>query len=360
MKQLLHTWTLGALALLSACVADEPCDCDTQPLTIRFTAESRIETRTTLVNSNDLQHVEEVYLYVFDGTGAEAPCIACEDVDWQQPTGETASQTYILKTQLNSNKTYTFLAVGLDPASAATYLLPAGPEWPLGGEEEIRLGNALAKLRTDKAQKDIATSELFAGTTQASVQGGEVEIQLKRRVAGVLGYFTNIPEEVTKIQLVLYADQRKEVPLMVQDPDFGTEVLGESTVLLDIPVTNEIKGDDQVYDETGSTVGEKAVGSVLKGAYVLPLPASTDGTTGTMRLELYGANDTWLRSYPVKLKENETAEPTEVFALEANKFYSIGHKDDTRDDPYDLGGTIQQEVYIYVDGNWQADVDIPM
>lgn len=98
----------------------------------------------------------------------------------------------------------------------------------------------------------------------------------------------------------------------------------------------------------------------------LPAPENTENTeTCTFTLELVkeggnvdSKNVVWETTEPDTDGNMQTVK-NKAFAIEANHFYSIGSKDATTDDPYDLGG-LEDEVVIYVDGNWQAEVNIPM
>lgn len=203
-------------------------------------------------------------------------------------------------------------------------------------------------------------AELFAGSNRVTVQPGAnriTEITLKRRVAGVMAYFTNIPSDVERIQLKLYDNQYKDVPLIAQTSnDHGTVQADGSTVLLDIEVSQDILKQEVVYASDGTTVvGTKLPGTVLQGAYMLPMPAPESGYTLTLVQIKSGGKP----QQENKLKLSSPASVSTNFPIEANVFYTIGRKDADHDEPYPLED-LSDGDYIYVDGNWQADVDIPM
>ena len=358
-KQIHHILCILAMAALAACSTAADGDSDGNgELTIRFTATP--PTRTTLTNSDPAQHVTYVQVYVFDGTSAGARCIASENVGWEQLTGTAASQYYTLKTRLALGMEYTIVAVGLDGSKTADSTVDnSGNAYGLPDAIAIgtTLGNTVASLAEGKTKGDLASTELFAGsaTTVVSTAGNVVDLTLSRSVAGVLAYFTNIPKDVTRIDLVLYANQRKNVPLTdIAAATYTAEEIEGSQVLLSIPVTNDILKGETVTDKDGNPIDSKLPGTVLQGAYLLPLPAPADAATGTMTLKLYNG-DSELKSYPVAQKESKE----QNFAIEANGIYTIGDKTATTDEPYDLGGDegLGDDI-IYVDGNWQVDVDI--
>ena len=379
MKQIYHILCLLALATLGACQTGDDTNGQEEngQITIKFTAEPL--TRTTLASSDNVQHVKYVQVYVFegteaDGTEASAVCVASENVGWKQlQPGGTVTQYYTLKQKLDDGKTYTILAVGLDndkseqEGAGYAYGLPDAIKVKSETEQGTTLGDAKATLAENRKAADMNKAELFAGSNTVTVQPGAnriTEITLKRRVAGVMAYFTNIPSDVERIQLKLYDKQYKDVPLIAQTSnDYGTGQLegeeGESsTVLLDIEVNQDILKQEVVYASDRKTVvGTKLPGTVLQGAYMLPMPAPESEYTLTL----------------VQIKSDETRQENKLvlsnpasgstgiknFPIEANVFYTIGRKDADHDEPYSLGD-LSDGDYIYVDGNWQADVDIPM
>lgn len=372
MKQIYHILCLLALATLGACQTGDDTNGQEEngQITIKFTAEPL--TRTTLASSDNVQHVKYVQVYVFEGTEASAVCVASENVGWKQlQPGGTVTQYYTLKQKLDDGK-YTILAVGLDnynndnsdnsekEGSGYAYGLPEAIKVKSETEKGTTLGDAKATLAEDRKAADMNKAELFAGSNTVTVQPGAnriTEITLKRRVAGVMAYFTNIPSDVTKIQLILYKDQYKDVPLIAQTSnDHGTVQAAGSTVLLDIEVSQDILEREEVYASDGTLVGTKLPGTVLQGAYMLPMPAPENGYTLTL---VQIKSDETRQENKLVLSNPASGSTGKNFPIEANVFYTIGRKDADHDEPYSLGD-LSDGDYIYVDGNWQADVDIPM
>ena len=361
MKQIYHILCLLALATLGACQTGDDTNGQEEngQITIKFTAEPL--TRTTLASSDNVQHVKYVQVYVFDGTEASAVCVASENVGWKQlQPGGTVTQYYTLKQKLDDGKTYTILAVGLDNDNSEQ----EGSGYAYGLPDAIKqgttLGDAKATLAEDRTAADMNKAELFAGSNTVTVQPGAnriTEITLMRRVAGVMAYFTNIPSDVEEIQLILYDNQYKDVPLIAQKSnDYGTGQLEGSTVLLDIKVSQDILKQEVVYASDRKTVvGTKLPGTVLQGAYMLPMPAPESGYTLTL-VQINNRGETKQKN---NLVLSSPASVSTNFPIEANCFYTIGRKDADHDEPYPLED-LSDGDYIYVDGNWQADVDIPM
>ena len=364
--------------LLAACSADGE---ETLPATsgggegqsgmvrVDFAADGLVATRAVPGGSDDLQHVRDVYLYVYDDGGK---LVWQDDVGWERPFGGTERGYYMVPRHvLPLNATYTFVAVGVDDVAGDTYGLAApapSADWQdLPAVWRNETGNLLPAEQMLKAvavegeslKQRIAKTEIYAGSRTEEIREDEnnrIHIDLRRRVAGVLAYFTNIPAGVTEIRLVVANGQaqRAEVPLLPREADdFGTaELDGEEEVVLSMPVS--LKSLDAEVNEDGVP---KLVGSALRTAYMLPLPAKGDDTAHTFQLQLL-ADEAVTQTKNVVWKDETGASVTD-FPILANHFYSIGRKDATTDEPFDLGGTAP-DVVIYVDGNWQAEVNIPM
>ena len=376
MKQIYHILCLLALATLGACQTGDDTNGQEEngQITIKFTAEPL--TRTTLASSDNVQHVKYVQVYVFKGTDASAVCVASENVGWKQlQPGGTVTQYYTLKQKLDDGE-YTILAVGLDndkseqegndnseqEGAGYAYGLPEAIKVKSETEQGTTLGGAKATLAKDRSAADMNKAELFAGSNTVAVQHGAnriTEITLKRRVAGVMAYFTNIPSDVERIQLKLYDNQYKDVPLIAQTSnDHGTGQLESSTVLLDIEVNQKILEQEEVYASDGTVVGTKLPGTVLQGAYMLPMPAPESESTLTL-VQIKSDGKPQQENKLVLSNPASGSTGIKNFPIEANVFYTIGRKDADHDEPYSLGD-LSSGDYIYVDGNWQADVDIPM
>lgn len=365
MKQIYHILCLLALATLGACQTGDDTNGQEEngQITIKFTAEPL--TRTTLASSDNVQHVKYVQVYVFKGTEASAVCVASENVDWKQlQPGGTVTQYYTLQQKLDDGE-YTILAVGLDNDNDNSEQEGAGYAYGLPDAIKVgtTLGDAKATLAEGLTAADMNKAELFAGSNTVTVKPGTnsiTEITLKRRVAGVMAYFTNIPSDVKEIQLILYKDQNKDVPLIAQTSnDYGTEQLEGSTVLLDIKVSQDILKQEVVYASDEKTVvGTKLPGTVLQGAYMLPMPAPESGYTLTL-VQINNSGETKQKNNLVLSSPASGSTGIKNFPIEANVFYTIGRKDADHDEPYPLED-LSSGDYIYVDGNWQADVDIPM
>lgn len=316
-----------------------------EPVVLIFNASPALMTRTVLTSPDNLQHVRQVQLYIFDGATDNARCVASENINWQYATGaenglSTKEQTYkVVYEGFQASKVYTFLAIGLDDTSGATYGLPNAIQAnPTSG---TLLKDANALLAAGKGRTDIAGSELFAGFSQLTtniLNGGTEHVDLYRRVAGVIGYFKNIPTQiggvdVSALHIELYTIQNKSVPLIKRDSN--DYIMGPMSsdpndkIIVNIPKSAFVTG-----------------GTTIKGSYILPIPAPVPTDKDyTLQVVLVDASGTPLYTHKVRLSpDGEVSEtnggtgiivPTNDpyrFPILTNHFYSIG----TQASPIDL------------------------
>ena len=396
---------MGCL-LLAACSAEDdaptpagqtPGEGEPGAVRVELAADGLLATRAVPGGTDNLQNVTDVYLYVYDDTGETLVWQA--DVQWDRPTGGTERDYYHIPAGvLTMGKEYTFVAVGMDEEAKKTYRLETAPQMEKGTDgftvdwetfpdnwkdaaatdSPLPLADQMLQAAAvenedgiESVKQRIAKSEILSGSaTQTMVEGkyNKVEIDLQRRMAGVMAYLTNIPEGVTAIRLVAHQPQLTNVPLLpLVTGDFVSVPMDDEDkrVVLEMEIDEEY-----LLRETNEDDLTKQTGSALRTAYMLPLPApkstespeSTETCTFTLELvkgENVDSKDVVWETTEPDTEGNMQPVKKKAFAIEANHFYSIGSKDATTDDPYDLGG-LEDEVVIYVDGNWQAEVNIPM
>lgn len=352
-----YGWFLISALLAASCQQEELIDgsssgtpSDEEGVTLSFSVAGELSTRTNLSGSGNAQHVTSVRLYIFNGTTDNATCVASEDIGWStyfgnNPPTVTSTMKYKVKYEgFVPGSPYTFLAVGLDNQSVTTYGFPNAIQ--VGSSV---LSGAIATLSGNEASTwtTMRQSELFAGSTvlTPSAKGVTGNVDLWRRVAGVMGWFINVPTQinltpVSAIRIRLYAMQNKSVPLiqLSQTPVFKDYINSPlsttgGNILVEIPVPGNV---------TPVTV-------LSKGSYVLPVPAPAVVNTNdyTLRVELVDGSGNVLRFTRVTLSDSDDTnsstgggtgiiDPQGVFRfpIVANRFYGVG----TSITPINLGG----------------------
>ena len=370
--------TIKGMLLFLACLATAGCGQEDMPtpdtpddsrpqVVLTFSASPGLTTRTQLPGPEYLQHVQTMHLYIFNGTGDNAPCVAYEEVDWTglaAPEGKpgVSKNHKVQYKDIVVGQPYTFIAVGLDDCSGATYGLPGAVT------EGSTLKDAKAVLASGKTRNDIAVSELFGGSLVLTpVAAGQITgtIELSRRVAGVFGYFKNIPTKVGStpvkfLRIELYKPQNKSIWLTAKSTK-------EEDVIME-PIAND--EDSKILVERRLTEADFEKEKVLsQGSYVLPMKAPTDKDY-TLMVTLADADGTTLQSRKVKYKLDDKISDTSGgtgiitvtkdlyrFAINANWFYQIGSKTE----PVEWKEEEEQSnIVITVHPNWEGVTEIPL
>ena len=193
-KSISVLWLMVCLMVASACSDRTEPEADTAGgISVRLAVDSGSEnqkSRSELTEIGAENHVSKMTIYIYKGTGDAAGYVGKEEVtDW---TPEQNSLTYKLTTALVQGADYTLLGVGMDEASVNTY--------DVSVTEGQTLGATYATLKTGKTHTDMAKSEFFTGTVSFTNNGKHTvmeDLVLKRRVAGVMLYVKDIPQQLT-------------------------------------------------------------------------------------------------------------------------------------------------------------------
>lgn len=345
----------GALSL-TAChndEADKSPVAPANPVEVNFQVKvnSGLETRAgrPLYSYEALQQVNNLQLLLFKDGRYDQTVQVTEGFGNTAPNaGETFTFRFL---PLLSAGTYTFLAAGFEEEVLKTYVMP-----DLEGKT---IDDAILTL-ADGADAD----EFFVGlsgeyTVSETTKSMTAEVELRRAVAGVLGYFENIPYrlvhngQMTQVEKVCVELSCRATAVNLRDRSANAK---QEAVyrLLEIDLTGEKRADDGNYFACPAvTEGAytKVANSYLAGGYTLPYTA-TDGAT--LKVVIRGAGDVVLKSYPVIAKQEARALPS-AFDIEADHFYGVGRKskdtsDPGDDDPIDLSK--DQVITISVDAAW--------
>ena len=299
------------------------------------------------VNSSEAQNnVNFVKLYIYNPSGTDVTSTALAagtqnpivwtagptDASAPGTTNHEASQTVKLN-KLSGDGTYTVVAYGYNTTPDYTF---TG-----GGPANDAFTATLPALTNE--------SEFFAGSNSFSVVNGNIEsgtnsqVVMKRQVAGLLGYFKNIP--------ILYPNPVGGLPTVVASVGVYASNHGTSFTFPNTSLMNGTGNDakTKVLDfnlvtlltnyaaqvtaaganlaavfnipaPTGSGVALVA-NSVLSGKFLIPFPQVASTTTFTVQLEDAAGNA--LKEWDVI---NASATNSKVYDVNRNYFYSLGQK----------------------------------
>ena len=344
--------------------------------------EENASSRTTLESFDAKNNVQKVQIYVFEGTGDEATYLSQEPtaIDW---TPNEQSKTCTLQyASLRNGKEYTLLGVGMDDVFGSTYTIGSkdGGELVVG---KTTLEDAYAKLKSGKGKADIAQSEFFTGTVSFEFRGENTNLEsltLRRRVAGVMLYVKDIPQNLykenddtpyrtTKVYVKLGRNQKKSVMLQ---RDFDAENwvepegedLNDSKTLLTLDLSDlEYKNGEDLYTIDHGEGSVLSPNTLYTSCYMLPLNKEADEKTLTV--EIWGVENSdgegtvtgtenLLKSFTVQNKNESNATN---FDIRSNYIYCIGKKAEGMDEPISLGNdVILLEVQNWIPIKHEADL----
>lgn len=343
-------------------------------LTFNFSVNSGEQTRggRPLYSSEALQQVNAMKVYVFkEEPGGEY--VYSEEINGSNfgfnnsAAVGTESHSYTLTDKLADGK-YKFLAVGYEEGYGNTFKdLTMAPN-------TTKLSELLLELDNGQNADEVFSGVSDAVTVSATSTSFNVGVELHRVVAGILGYFKNVPFEIenggkmVQVKHVLVNVIKKGTSAKLADRTANG--VGESKyTIIDIDMStysNSKDGNNNWYSVPAKSGAVATVAnSVLQGAYSLPI-AAVKGSN-TLEVVPTGENkSTVLKTFKVKEADSND------FAINANHFYSLGQKmtnDDTNggdpdpdpdpddnDDPIDLSK--DQIITITVNANWDAIHDL--
>ena len=230
--------------------------------------------------------------------------------------------------------------------------------------------NAALATATPYANQDV--EEIFAGETEFSTnEEGKISttpvlVEMRREVAGVLGYFKNIPEKVGKTTVKsvrVYASSSNtayNIPSLSLQNQCGTAGTERVTVLnLAIP-TEGVTVVEGIYNWAGKdeTNLKTEANSLLGGCFLVPF-AKVEGKA-TFTIALCDENGKDLKTWTGVLDQTQTGEDdTKIFNVNRNYFYSFGKKlkanttkpdPENPDEPIDL--SVNTEITIILNNAW--------
>lgn len=375
---------LGAGLLLSGCTHDTATD-PVSPTPAGVTLPVKVSTRAHAADGSEItyptdsivgeQHTSTVYVYVFEGRGDNATFTGYRaNAGWSEyfaanpdPTTHglpvhTAEMRYKIDYPFAEGGQYTLMGVATNETAQAAF------DFPTAFPQGATLRSICADLAAQSRTAQIRQSEIYVGTRELMFDRQHPllpEVEMSRRVAGVMACFKNIPEQlgygtetlaVTHIRLSLYTPQNTSLPLLrrKQQPFFedfaaspSKETDGEVVFSLAVP-----------RPLTPETV-------VSGGGYLLPAEAPQRGIY-TLHVDLMNDRRV-LKSIRVKLPQGDDLDQGQTgggtgiidsesafrFPIVANHFYALG----TLASPIDLKGN-GSDIVITIDRDWSENNDL--
>lgn len=299
-------------------------------------------------SSEAANNVSKVQIYIYDASGAPVTATALysgtqNPLVWNAGPNDAASpgtdpthkasQTIKLN-KLASDGIYTITAYAFN--DAADYTVTAGNKNADSFSAALPNGKSESELFSGSATFEVVNGNIKAGTT--------CEVVMKRQVAGLLGYFKNIPVLfpnplnlgiITPVQyLRVYASSHSTAFTFPSALAVNATGNNTKTKVLEYDFTTLVSNFLQQITNAGSNlaatfninvpVGGATVvnNSVLAGKFLIPFSAVPNNTTFTIQLE--SSDGTVLKSWDVV--NNSLTGDKKVYDVNRNYFYSIGQK----------------------------------
>lgn len=253
-----------------------------------------------------VQHVTRVSVYAFLNNGTDYVYAKTYTLTgWSD--GTTIKSYEVADGEKMAAGDYKFLAVGRDATDKYTVTSPL----------PTTTYSSMFATIVDSGDE----TEIFSGTAEAviALKGVRVTIPMVRKVAGVLGYFKNVPQTLngtTVKYLRLTASNSNQQVNLTNGIGINTTVATYNIIDMDLSGQTVANG---VY--TGNDLSSQGVvkvaNSQLNGSYFTPVSGIT------LTLGLYDASNnalqTWVVTDPLDLNSS-------TFNIMANHFYSLGMK----------------------------------
>lgn len=334
-----------AVLLMSACSNDDtPApvpDNQTGKISFEISAVEQLDvtTKSPVYSQENVQHITDVKVYAFKQTGADFLYVKTYDITgWSD--GTDFKRYAVNDADMLTPGTYQFVAVGRNNPNLFTITTDPTTKYQDFKATITASGNE---------------SELFSGSASSVIvdDGNRVNISMTRQIAGILGYFKNVPQQykntTVKYLRLTVTNANKAVSLVT---GVGSDPLASSFRLIDVDLTTQsVQNDVYTGNDLGSSI-IKLPNTQLNGLFLMPVNAVS------MTLGLYDANGNALKEWVV----NDTGN-LPVFNISPNHFYSLGMKTKTNstdggtpgdpsddDNPIDL--MTDQNISITILPNW--------
>lgn len=305
-------------------------------------------TRGNIYSQEATQHVTNVMVYAFMNNGSDYVYTRSYTISgWSD--GTTFMSYEVADADKLAEGNYMFLAVGRDAADLYTVTSPVA-------------GTSYSSMMASIMNSGDET-EIFAGSVQAQIasQGSRISIPMTRKVAGVLGYFKNVPQMLNNVAvkyLRLTASNANQQVNLTNGVGINTNITPYNIINMDLSAQSVSNG---VY--TGNDLSAQGVvkvpNSQLSGSYLIPVSGAN------LTLSLCDANGNILQSWSVVDATNSN---NTVFNITANHFYSLGMKKQAgnvtggtsnpndADNPIDL--LLDQNIVVTINPAWDMIHDL--
>lgn len=303
---------------------------------------SRAPVTSPVYSQEATQNVSDVMIYAFLQSGSDYVFSKSYTVTNWVVGGSTVRYAVPDNDKLPVGS-YRFLVVGRDASDNYTVTTPT-----------VGTTSYSAMMASISAPGN--ETEIFAGSTDAAItdQGVRVSVEMTRKVAGVLGYFKNVPQQLngSTVQFLRLSISNSQTQVGLHS-GMGSSATSVPYNVINIDLSGQsVTGTGVFSGNTVPVTVSKVANSQLSGSYYLPVGAVS------MTLGLYDAGGNLIKQWPVVNESNAT-----TFDIVANNFYSLGMKKvaattdggtsgDPSDDDNPIDLLLDQNITITINPAW--------
>lgn len=366
-------------------------------LSISLNGEFDMNSRSALLSSEPMHHIEHMYAYLFENSDNASGDLTVENAvcvyEQKLPWTASANAGNVFRCRLKPgngffdvNKEYLVMVVATDN-NKDTYTFP----WSdYSSSDDIHLGMTGKKLSDVKmalASKvepgQMAYTEVFAGFRKFTTSESLINVKLTRRVAGVICYLTDIPAKINDYHIigvelhwsgglnksgVLKPGNLENDEESFADLDYDEKVNPPTTLLakinlkekgaeadgdlLYIPVINQ----EGVLKTLPNTAFMGAYMSPVKtgGQFIIKLVGEKRNPDGNVDGDEYVFKDTDTDGYYTV--NNSSSEDS--YTISADYIYNIGYKPYSTDTDYDAPLSLKGKSFVVKPSDWHQDIEV--
>ena len=337
-------------------------------LTIQLTMASQLNTRDArpLEGVDNWQHVTAVRVYLFRSDTEDGEfTIYQPSVNYREDVEQKIEYIDVeafKKSEIYKGEKFEQHSIVFNPKLPEGYyrLLAIGVDEDESLFDIIQVDSKLDEILKTFEDNPV-TNEFFSGYSETlhvtnSIGKSLIDIEMKRCVAGVLLYVTNIPTQYNGTTI-------SNIKLILSGYSQTTDIVNR-TWKSDVVESDIVLADFSAVDANETIGNEKRFYS---GRFIIPSETSKL-TNSTMRLAFFNG-DVELKSKNVVMinaSDNDYETPElnidkdgTHYNIIANHIYCIGFRSKDINEPINLSDE-SDEVKITPSGSWQADVDITL
>ncbi len=289
-KSIKTFFALGIIGLLSSCTNEEYNVQKVEPGTLSFEISivNSLKTKSGLYSQEAKHTVEDVKIYAFKKSGSDYLFAdSIEIPGWTR--GLSTKHHQVPVGDYLSAGEFTFIGIGRNATDRF-------------GLTVLDQGVTTYDTFAASVEASGLESEIFAGSSAIAISsiGVRIPIVMTRQVAGILGYFVNVPAVINgrDVESLRLSVTNSNLTVNLTNGE-GTLPSGAVFNIINTDLSNQTVNSEGIY--TGNIIQDviKLDNSQLNGSFLIPV------NNVQMTLGLYASNGDALKTWPVSISSQQ-------------------------------------------------------